>query len=455
MNIFKEFVKCIWGNKRLFFVFALCLFILVFFSDFINTHDSMCNYGFSYALSHNQVPFVEFNTVTPGFYSFLMSLGLRFISDDNIVFLCEQALLITIAFYFLYKMFDDKAWLFLLFMIFPSFVAFNMTYNFGILFLSMIVLYLEQNNKSDYLIGVFLGLLILTKHTIGVFLLIPSIIFYYKDTKKLFKRFLGVLIPCLIYLVYLVISGSFMSFLDLCVFGLFDFAGNNTEFEITYFVLSVVLLIINIIYVWKNKKDILGWYVLFSYSVMFPIFGGFHFYIYFVFISLLVMSKIKLDGTYVRNMSIVLSMIVILFNSFLILPKKMSFLGADNLRFVYLDEQSIDSFEKTNELYNKYKKLGDTRFLSGASVWLSISNNEEIDYFTVLLTGNYGYNGTNKMINKVKETPNMYYMIDYEQYIMSKKYHQQFDCTIIEYIMDNSKFIEEVGRYKVYYYSEG
>lgn len=451
MNFIKKVGKTIWASKHLFFVFFFSLGILIVFSNTLFTYDSVWNYSFSYAIANGQIPFLDFNMVVPGFYAFLMSIGLRIFSNSSIIFFVEQALLVTIMFYFIYKMYGKIAWIFLLAMCTPLFVAFTQTYNFGILFLMVIVWYLEKNKKSDYLVGLVLGLMVLTKHTIGLFLLIPSVILYFNDYKKLLKRLCGLIFVGLIFVVYLIFTGSFVAFLDLCVFGLFDFAGNNTEIVPIYLVLSIILFIFNILYVIKNPKEIIGYYVLLGYSVMFPIFGHYHFYIYFVMMSFLVVSKIKLNENYIRNLSLVLILLLVVANVCVFWsPKK--FIGMNNFELVYYSDFEINSFKEANDLYIKYKKIGNTRFLASTTVWLNITNNEKIDYFSILLTGNHGYDGSNKMIYRVKESKDMYYIINMKEYSRTKKYKEQFDDKVLDYIIDNSDLVESVGCYNVYYY---
>ena len=69
----------------------------------------------------------------------------------------------------------------------------------------MIVLILleDKYKDKDYLIGVVIALAILSKQTVGVLLIIPSLVYYFKDKKKLLKRFIGLLIPSIIFVIYL------------------------------------------------------------------------------------------------------------------------------------------------------------------------------------------------------------------------------------------------------------
>ena len=447
-----KILKKLWDNKRYLFIFFFSFFILTFFASNIAVYDSIWNYSFSYAIARGEIPFLDFNMIIPGFYNFIMAIGLKLISNNILVYFLEQSLLVTISFYFLYKMYDKKAWVYLFAMSLPLFIAFSPTYNFGIFFLATIILYLEKNKKNDYLIGILLGLTVMTKHSIGIFFLIPSLFICFKDYKRLLKRFVGLIIPWVIFLIYLIITGSLYQFLDLCVFGMFDFASNNSDFIPIYCVLSIILLILNIIYIIKNKNDLVGYYVLSSFSVMIPIFGHYHFYIYLIFMSLLVMEKIKFDGRFIRNLSITLSLLLVVLNYFLIVyPYKHSILKINNFEGIYVYDFTEKNFNVADKLYNKYKKKDKTRFLSSTTVWLNIVNEEDLDYFSVLNIGNHGYNGSNKLLDRVKSKKIKYFIINYDEYLEVKEDGGQFDIKVLEYIMNNGKLIEEVEQYKVYY----
>lgn len=443
--------KFIRENIKYVFVFLVALVALTFFSN-LNCYDAAWNYGFSYAFSKGEIPFKDFNMITPGLYNFVMSLGLH-ISHNNLMFLIEQSLLITLTFSIVYKMYGKKSFLFLFFMAFPSFFAFTPTYNFFLMFLIIFLIYLEKEEKSDYLIGVVLALCILTKHTVGVFLIIPSFIFYFKDKSKLFKRFIGCLIPGVIYIVYLLIIGAFKYFFDLCVLGLFDFASKNGEFVLVYVVLSFILLALNILYIIFNKKDIMGYYILCFFSVMIPIFTFYHFSVYLALCSLMLLSILKnknISDNYIGFLGIILTLITFSFN--LIIVRGEYFFHVHNFDYLYSNKESRDNFKRLNSLYLKYRDDSSVNILSSKGVLIKIINEEKLDYYMVPLNGNFGYNGTLKMINKVRDNDKNYYIIDMKEYRRTKKYGGQFAVDLCDYIMKNSKVIEENEDYNVYYY---
>ena len=456
MEILKAILKKIYDNKRLIFVFCFTMLTLVFFAFSRNTFDSIWNYGFSYAIIKGQIPYRDFTMIIPPLYNFIMSLGLNVFSD-NLMFLVEHAIMITVLFYYLYKMYRNNAWIILAVMCFPWFIAFCPTYNFFLFFLFVIILYLEKNIKNDFLIGVFLACMVLTKYTVGVFFLIPSIIMYFKEKKSLLKRAFGFVIPCLLFLIYLLITKSFIQFFDLCVFGLFDFAKNNTALFTPLFFISILLFFISVFCVIKDKRNILNWYILFSFSIMLPNASSYHFFVYVMFFSLLFISNnLKINEKYIRNMSLLICLITVLFNFFFsgVYKKIERFSGVNNFKFYFTLEGSKNAYIQTDLLYDKYKKKGNVVVLGSNASFLKVINDDKFTYFTVLNKGNFGFNGTKKMIEIVKKSHNCYFMISKSDYTFAKGNSAiltQFDSEIVDFIIDNGLFVEDKDGYWIYY----
>ena len=452
-------LKKLWNNKRFIFVFFFSLFVYMFFCCSRNTGDAIWNYGFSYAMANGEIPYRDFTMIIPPLYNFIMSLGLRIFSD-NIVYIIEHSIIITASFYLLYKLYDEKAYLFLAVMCFPFFVGFYPTYNYFLFFLFLVLLYLEKKQMNDYFVGIILSCMILTKYTVGIFFLVPSIIIYFKDKKKLLRRFVGFIIPCVLFLIYLLVTKSLFSFFDLCLFGLFDFGKSNSIVFTSYFFMAIGMLIISIFSVVKEKKEILPWYVLMSFSIMIPIFTRYHFAVYLLFfLTLFISLKWKVKKGFIRNISVVICFISVLFNfvfngEFLRLER---FSLVNNFNFYYSREGSKDSFLSVDSLYNKYKKKGDVIVLSFNAAFLKIVNEDEFTYFTILNRGNYGYHGTEKLVSKINKMEDVYFLICKDDYYFSKNdltfgsEKSQFDYEVVDAVINKGNLIEEKFGYMVYH----
>ena len=212
----KKLISFLWNNKNVIFVFIFTLLIYMFLGFYINNGDPTASYGFSHAIVKGEVPYRDFNTISTPLYAFYCSIFLL-IYDDFLMFLIAQSILVTIMFYFLFKTYGNKAWIVLLAMVILKFMGFNATYNFCCLTMFSIIIYLErEHNDKDYLIGLFLGLAFLSKQTIGGLLVLPTILYYFKTPKKILKRFIGWLFPCLILIIYLIFNNALFDFINLC-----------------------------------------------------------------------------------------------------------------------------------------------------------------------------------------------------------------------------------------------
>ena len=200
-------------NKRylkyiLLFVYYYVCMTTVYF---VFRMDTYSNYGFSYGIVTGSVPYKDFNSIVPLFGPFLYSTLLIF-NHSILLFYLEQAVLLLVMDYLLFKILDEKAWIVIVMLFLPVIVPFTYCmfpgYNFLILFELILLLYLDKYKKSDKLIGLVSGITIITKHNIGVFIFLVSLLFVIKDKKKLLTRFLYGLIPIIIFLIVLLLYGN-------------------------------------------------------------------------------------------------------------------------------------------------------------------------------------------------------------------------------------------------------
>lgn len=445
--------------KRLFsclFIFLFSLAVLLVFGMDINTYDAIWNYGFSYSIARGQIPYRDFTMIIPPLYNFIMSIGLIIFSHDNLVFLIEQSLLISLTFYFLYKMYEEKAWFFLAAMCFPLFYNFAPSYNYFLFFLTVVLIYCEKYKKNDYLIGVILVSMLLTKYTTGVFLILPSLISCFRDRSKLLKRLVGIIIPCLVFLIYLIYNNAIYQFFDLCFLGLFDFAQKNTEIFTNPFYVSLVLFLFSIYLLIKDNKNIVRWMVVLSYFIIFPNVSKTHLYTYILFFSLnFISSDLLLPKRYIHGFVTVtvLALIIffILFSDFKVFKVRPYYLH--NFKFYLNTSKERKKIKEQVEIYSLYEKKGKTYFLASSAVWSQIISEKNTDYFTILNKGNFGYNGTEKIINKIEYMHDVYFIIDIYEYKNIKiSYMSQFDTEIIDYIIEKGQKVDSRNKYVVYYF---
>ena len=437
------------------FIFLLLLFFFYFinYSNFFYG-DGIIYYGFSHAIRMGEIPYLDFNTISTPLYSFIMSIGL-FIIDNYIVYVIEHVILIFILFLFLEKLIGKKSYIVLLSFFLFNAHAVNTTYNFFVSFLIIVLIYLEKNhNNKDYLIGLIIGSIILSKHTIGIFFMFPTLLFYFKNLKKVVIRYLGVFTPCLIFLFYLIVNDAFFNFFDLCFLGLFDFAGNSGR-SILYFCLSVILLLFSIFCNIRSKnRDINNYYFVLSFLFLVPLFDRYHFASYFPFFILFIMYNfsdlidkrkiiILLYAFFCAMYIFVAEILVIINNTNFVITRKFSYLNT-----MVLDKKLYNNFLIVNDYI---KKWDNPIIISASTMCFNVVNNNEINYFSVFNNGNFGYNGIDKMIKKINSEHGKYILVDYNYFAVERKAYRQLPYEIGDYIMNNFELVDETAYFKVYY----
>ena len=450
MNFIKKNYKFI-----LLFVFLCFISFFVMYAEL--TYDTIWEYGMSHAITLGQLPYRDYTLVTTPFFIFLFSIGL-FIKDNLFVFILEFVICYMIMFYFIDKLLGKNSIIFLLVLCLILFRSFIPTYNSFCLVLVVILMYLEKNKKSDYLIGLLLGLLILSKHSIGLTVLIFSLIGI-RNFKKIGKRLIGCGIPIIIFLIYLLITKSLYQFVDLTILGLFDFNGNNRLGVSIYPILSIILIIITIILMFKNKKELLFYYVLGSIGFIIPICDNSHF-TYFLAIFVIPIIYLYKDKINIKYVPYLLLIVITALNIIVRLPfyKDMKLMPFNHFDMT-MGEKS--SFNKSKKILVKMKKYDNNIIFAEKGSFYSIILDKKMDYFTISHKGNYGYNGFNKMKNRFNNLHDTYVFIDIDFYKLLKNdldkglktrlADSQFDIELCEYIMKNSQLVEKVEDFNIYY----
>ncbi len=436
-------------NYYYFLIFFVFLFLSVVFFYENCSFDVIWNYGFSHAIRIGKVPYRDFNIISTPLYPFIMSIGL-FIKDDIFTFMLEHSLLVTFLFYLLIKQFKAKGLILAPIFAFFLFLPFNATYNFFAFFLIVLLFYLEKNASNDYLIGFILGLLIITKQTIGLSVLFFSFLGL-RNLPKIGKRLLTASLPCLCLLIYLLITKSLSSFLDLCFLGLLDFGTKNHTTSFTFLTfLAILLFLVLVIKIYKEKNNLLNYYILGSFSFLIPIIDLYHFGLFLGLFSLLFLEKIPLPSSYIGKLSLVLLSLICLIN-LLIVPEKFTqftFFNKNHFHYYGLKETDKKTLTKVLNKYQSYQSK-NVYMLDPLAMFYDITTNHNITYFDVLLTGNYGYHGTTKMLKKVKNMHKTYFFLNKDK--SKNQSTDQFDTKITKYIINNTKKCDHILNYDIYY----
>ena len=431
--------------------FILLFFLFLYWDLIIQpiSIDEVWNYGFAHNISNGLLPYKDFNIVLTPLYPFIMAIGLKIFGSSMLVFHIEHALVLTAFFIALFRLINKRAYIVLLFCFFPM-ARFFPSYNMFYLLLFSLLLLFEKEEKSDYLIGFIVGLILLTKQSIGFIFCVTTFYYLFLGYKKKFiKRIIGIFIPFFIFFIYLLVSNSLFEFLDLCVMGLFDFGNSNTSraFELRCFMPLLVLFIYLIYCLKKNPKSIYNYYSLSGLFIVFPLIDSYHFYI--GFLSFLIVFLIYHDNfSFIRIPLFTISILVLIVltyscyrfssNDFLY-PNTLS-----HFEYRFIDKNSI---KFTKDVLNYMDKHSNKEFifLNSNAYFFRIIRNERITYKDLINEGNWGYHTNKKIMNKLIERDAIYFLQEED---LDNVF--QICKDIMYYVIKHGKEIDFFGKYHVY-----
>ena len=185
---------------------------------------------------------------------------------------------------------------------------FYIDYNYAILFITLVLIYAELKYKNcgaryNLLIGLLAGATILLKQSTGIIISVITVIYLLAEKrdnqtlKAVTYRVCGVLIPCIILLIYLLATNSMSSFIDYCVLGIGTFKNSisylkllrggdlNAFLGMIAPVTLVILFVVNIVNIKQKKiKSNASYLILFvnavaEFTVLYPIADKVHFVI--------------------------------------------------------------------------------------------------------------------------------------------------------------------------------
>lgn len=376
--------------------------ILITYSNADN--DLIWNYGFSYNFANHLLMYKDYNMVITPLYPFLGGILMRILGNNFLIFNLYNTILSTILYYYLYKKYPHT---FIPSIILVSFIL-RPSYNFLVLFLVLILLNIKE--EKDFFIGFILGLLFLTKQSF-ILLILPSI-YLITEPKRLFKRIGAFFLPCLFFLIYFILTNTFLDFLNYTFLGLFSFSSKNSFFNLgTIFILS---LIIYLFLYYLKTKDIKVLYLI-TYQIMaYPIFNTMHIILSVIpviiyFLDKLVKKK-KYNLNYLRYFNYFVSILLIC----PVLSIPLQYFNKDLVEGENaLEYKDISrSYLVNKDIFLKeIPNLNNTYFLMYDAYIYKYLLNNPITSYDLLLNGNLGYNGEERVIDYFNSLDNNTYFV--------------------------------------------
>ncbi len=484
MSFFKKYFKSTPVLYLGIFFFCVIFFTLSSSMTFY-CMDNIFNVYNTKKLLDGLVMYKDFNVITtPLFFTigsaFLKIFGYRLLSF-NIYFGFILGSIMVCFTYLLKKTNLPKSTkIFILCVLILLFLpAQAISYNWLFIIFDLLLIIVELSTKKDdktksILSGILLGCAFLTKQSMGIvigFAYFLYVIIRTKNIKGSLKKllitgslFLLTLTPFLIYLIY---NNALYDFIDLAFLGIAEFK-NNTLVESNALFITIFLAIFNLGIIIKgikkndltNKNELIiplvGFFnLLFAY----PICDTWHCIVgycislfYFMIFCYEVLNKrigVKLRTTL---KSIPILCLLVLFSITLI--DFYNLFNANSIeeqpdffkyQFAFLDV-ALPSIQEVSDWQKQKEKEGyQILFVTPyASIYNLVSGNPGFKY-DILLHGNFGLNGTQKVINEIKK-------LKKENTLIVNSFSDSFqDCFEIHDYLDNTyEKVEMLGEFTVY-----
>ena len=317
-------------------------------------------------------------------------------------------------------------------------------YNTFCSFLVIIILLLESSEfkYKEEIVGVFIGIILMTKHNIGMPL---GIVYLLKNRKKI-RKLLYLLIPVVITFSYLLINNAIFEYIDFCYLGMGSFLSNMTTD-----ILSVpiyLLILFFLIKEYTNYKEFKILYLLAFQIVVFPILDQGHLMPALlpvvVYILLKKKKKTKIFVKYFIAIGFIVGVITTGFTTTIMTKNNFLFLqGCPKNLPIYLEEYSkyIDS-KKNRNIY----------LFNMNAYMIKIYRNENPTFFDLINKGNLGSNEEKylKLLDEDCRKNKCLFLLsnnDYEENNNSNQTSETFKI----YVEKNAKYLETIpSKDKVY-----
>ena len=496
------------------FALSLVLFLVARLANPATDLDEVWNYNTANAFAMGLIPYKQVSMITTPLLPMINSVFFKVVFNGIMTYRVVMGIVFALIVLFIYLIIKELSNKKLLSYICAFFIGtllikkFLLDYNYLFLLISLVIAFLEIrdikknenfNFNHNLCVGFLTGLAFLTKQTIGVlliFIMILEVFIYMKKSgfnlkfdkfiKLIGVRILGMMVPIIIFLIYLGVTGAFNDFINYAIKGVREFSNNVPYYRLfdsndkvvliisrLFIIVYIPLFITFILESIKNKKlkaELINIYVLAFCSIpviaiIYPISDDFHLMaasvyalIIIAYLFILLLKKIdgfiKIDIFYKKLLLIGLLFIIILISfKNLIIERNINvkenvLVPFKHYEGIYVPEYLSKRISDVTDKVRAYSNSGRESIIVDAEAAIyDIALNRYKKNYDMLLIGNIGENGVEKIINEIKDAHNVYYFVKNPQYALN----WQLPEDIVDYIRNNFKYHETVSVFDVYY----
>ena len=490
-------------KKEIFIIIAIFILLLsMILPDNLGDLDELWNYNFARNILDGKLAYQDFNMLQTPLLPLASSMFLKIFGNELLVMRMLAVILCTAIFFLEYKILkrlNVNSYVSLIFTLFTMYLFqehVRIDYNFAVLLIILILLYIElkpkekiieNNTKKDLIIGILAGCTFLFKQTTGLAVIAVTVgykllVVSNKDEFKIWLkiaifRLLGAIIPIIILFICMQAFGITEEFINYTILGATTFS-NSIPYKnllknesIIIKILSVMLPIILIIqYIFgvaknDNSKTNKTFLTLFAYSVascivIFPISDEIHFLIgitpclitlylliYKLFTKIL-KGKIKIFLKYFIECASIGALILYIILSVNPLKEYIENISKYNqlehFKYIPVSDGLKDQIKQLDEYIKTSEK--EVYILDATACIYKIPINQYYKDYDMFLKGNLGIKGEEGIIEDLNQKENIKILIMKEG--LSRNW--QNPEKVREYIMQNYKQTGEIACFAIY-----
>ena len=480
-------------NKKNIYIFlAICIFIVSqILTKEVNNLDELWNFNFARIMSDGLVPYRDFNMILGPLTPFICSIFLKIFGQELVVTRILTVILDAITIFTFYKIMEKlqiKDFIKYTILIIGTYIVknfFAFDYNWAIVLLCGIIIYLEIDKektwKQNLLIGILIGLTITVKQTVGIVIAFGTIGYRLLEVrnKQDFKTFLkyvgyrliGFGIVGVTFVLILFFTGALKYYIDYCILGIATFTNKVSYMELIKssnliirflsLVPIIIILLLGYMYIKKNKREAL---VLLVYStimmiLVYPISDESHFVlgIYGIVISiayLINILAIKIDipkkeeifvSSFLKCAIIITAIVCLLFGIEKLNSKDINInLELEHFKYLPLSTQSINNIKQVEEFIETQEKK--VYILDSDAVLYMIPIDRYNKNYDMFNLGNLGSKGEEGQIENLENTTDKIILIKNKHY----KLNWQTPTKVIDYVRNNMIKTGEIYIFDIY-----
>lgn len=487
-------------NLLLYIVFFITILFIILIKPLGNL-DELWNYNFARNIANGLIPYRDFNMLQMPLLPLICGIILKITTNQLVTMRVLAALLCSGIFYMIYKVFyqlnvkKEISILLTLWMIvlFKDIVCID--YNYATLLIALLLVFYEikwgketeessQNNpmhmntKHNLIVGILAGLAITLKQTSGICISIvclgyPLLLVHSREELKTYltlflARLAGVVIPVGSMMIYLAMNNAIADFISYTMQGVSGFSNYISYARLlqpNIIGLLSILVPITMLVEWvrvvildqDRKQLVLLAYGMAMFVVTFPISDTIHFLIGSTIILILllcelvkiikkIISKKEMNTMFSLLAALSICLIVVYTgnNSYQYFRKQKELSKLNHFQYI----PTTQNLEKQIEIVDNYITScpNKVKMLDASAAIYMIPINQYHKDYDMLLKGNLGNRGEDKLIEEINQSTNIQYFILKDQYAKN----WQTPLEVIDFTKNNKSKIGELLIYDIY-----